>query len=440
MKRLYRSRTDRMLFGVAGGLAKYFEVDVVLVRLLWVLAVIAFGLVGYEAYRRSGSWRIAGVVTELACLMAANNLIVRTQNWAWIPFIIFLILFSAYADGRLRGGWLLLCPLVMAFWVNVHGSFILGIVLAAIYFAGEATRAFLKLERHLTWRQVGWLGLAGGLTLAALLANPTGVGIVGYVQKMMTDRSSQKLIVEWQSPDPANLASLVFFISILCLMAAWAYHKKRRPTPTEMLTVAAFLMLAWSGVRYVVWYGMAVMPVLASWSSDFFQGRSWAVPPPRNRVNLILAALLVLLLIPFQPWWIEKMPLPEKVWDQVWRGSPVGPMLTTGTPLGAAEYLRQHPGGKLFNEMGYGSYLIWALPEQKVFVDPRVELYPYELWLDYIRISNGTRYNRLLDRYGADRLVLDLKEQEDLIRSLEDDPGWIREYADPYAQIWRKRN
>ncbi|NPV69057.1 MAG: PspC domain-containing protein [Firmicutes bacterium] len=41
MKRLYRSRTDKMLFGVAGGIAKYFEVDVVLVRLLWVLAILA---------------------------------------------------------------------------------------------------------------------------------------------------------------------------------------------------------------------------------------------------------------------------------------------------------------------------------------------------------------------------------------------------------------
>ncbi len=48
MKRLYRSRTDRMLFGVAGGLAKYFEVDVVLVRLLWVLLLMSgVGVVGY---------------------------------------------------------------------------------------------------------------------------------------------------------------------------------------------------------------------------------------------------------------------------------------------------------------------------------------------------------------------------------------------------------
>ncbi len=48
MKRLYRSRTDRMLFGVAGGIANYFEVDVVLVRLLWVLALLSGP--GFPAY------------------------------------------------------------------------------------------------------------------------------------------------------------------------------------------------------------------------------------------------------------------------------------------------------------------------------------------------------------------------------------------------------
>lgn len=34
MKKLYRSRTDRMLAGVCGGLAEYFGIDAVIVRLL----------------------------------------------------------------------------------------------------------------------------------------------------------------------------------------------------------------------------------------------------------------------------------------------------------------------------------------------------------------------------------------------------------------------
>ncbi|NLM36685.1 MAG: PspC domain-containing protein [Firmicutes bacterium] len=45
-KRLYRSRTDRVFGGVAGGLAAYFNVDVVVIRLLWILSLsIGGGLV-----------------------------------------------------------------------------------------------------------------------------------------------------------------------------------------------------------------------------------------------------------------------------------------------------------------------------------------------------------------------------------------------------------
>jgi phage shock protein PspC (stress-responsive transcriptional regulator) len=42
-KRLYRNTTDGMLFGVCAGLADYFNIDVVLVRLLLVLVVLMGG-------------------------------------------------------------------------------------------------------------------------------------------------------------------------------------------------------------------------------------------------------------------------------------------------------------------------------------------------------------------------------------------------------------
>jgi phage shock protein PspC (stress-responsive transcriptional regulator) len=42
-RRLYRSRTDRVLTGIAGGMAQYLEVDPTIVRILWVLATIFTG-------------------------------------------------------------------------------------------------------------------------------------------------------------------------------------------------------------------------------------------------------------------------------------------------------------------------------------------------------------------------------------------------------------
>ena len=48
--RLYRSRHDRMLAGVAGGLAEMWDVDPALIRILWALLVIFTGGVALVVY------------------------------------------------------------------------------------------------------------------------------------------------------------------------------------------------------------------------------------------------------------------------------------------------------------------------------------------------------------------------------------------------------
>ena len=51
MKRLYRSRTDKKIAGVCGGLGEYFGIDPTVVRLLAVIALIGSGIVpGFIAY------------------------------------------------------------------------------------------------------------------------------------------------------------------------------------------------------------------------------------------------------------------------------------------------------------------------------------------------------------------------------------------------------
>jgi phage shock protein C len=49
-KRLYRaSKKDSIIAGVAAGIANYFDLDPVLVRLIWVVVSLAWGL-GVIAY------------------------------------------------------------------------------------------------------------------------------------------------------------------------------------------------------------------------------------------------------------------------------------------------------------------------------------------------------------------------------------------------------
>ncbi|MCQ2140458.1 MAG: PspC domain-containing protein [Bacteroidales bacterium] len=42
-KRLYRSKLDKKVGGVCGGIAEYFDVDPTIVRLAWLIAVFCAG-------------------------------------------------------------------------------------------------------------------------------------------------------------------------------------------------------------------------------------------------------------------------------------------------------------------------------------------------------------------------------------------------------------
>jgi hypothetical protein len=366
--------------------------------------------------------------------MIINNLIVRTQMWAWLPFIITYSVLKRYKEGIIKWQWLLLCPVCMVFWVNVHGSYILGLILLGVFFLGEVINKLLKQENALNWRRIGWFGCTGILSGLAVLVNPRFIGIISYTINLLTNPPSQQLIEEWQSPTPQGIANIAFYIGIIFFIIILAYSKYRL-TPTEIILFGGFLWLAWSGQRYVIWYGMVTIPLLARLIKDL-PIKMPAFIPQKNWLNLALSILLFVPAIAVQPWFVERIPLPDTYWQQVLRGSPAGPLIGIDTPVAAADYLKSHPSGRLFNEMGYGSYLIWAVPDQGVFVDSRVELYPYDQWMDYVHINNAQNYNQILAKYGADRILLDKKLQPDLATSLTNDPLWKLEYEDQYAQLY----
>ncbi len=48
-RKLYRSRTDRKIWGVCGGLAKYFDMDPTIVRVIFVASLLC-GTLGLWVY------------------------------------------------------------------------------------------------------------------------------------------------------------------------------------------------------------------------------------------------------------------------------------------------------------------------------------------------------------------------------------------------------
>ncbi len=137
----YRSSAwlaELLLFALhaAGGLPL-----VLLARTL--LGLVAFGLVAHTAYRRSRSWWLAALAVACAGIIASSNVSVRPQLFAWPLCAWPLCAGLAALPGALPGAdparcrWLVGgIVLITALWVNLHGTFVLALLLVG----GRRTR------------------------------------------------------------------------------------------------------------------------------------------------------------------------------------------------------------------------------------------------------------------------------------------------------------
>jgi hypothetical protein len=416
-----------------------------------------YGLLLRLAVRRAGNVRLAAGFLLLCTLPASfDNWVVRPQTYALPLFVATLYILATWrgegsggaTEGRHRRtvsrrlAWL---PVIGAVWVNLHGSFVLGGALIGLTFVGEALRRWLEDRaeaRAWATRPVGgpedslsrparpvrpplWqLVAAGAATGLAWLANPGGLQVVGYVRNLLGSSQVTRLVTEWAPPTIREPGGAIFFLFLLVGIVILAYAK-RPPDLVEMLLAGAFLWLALGAVRNNIWFTAVATPLLvaqfAAWRSadsprrPAFQGVS--------ALNAALIGLITLLLLLALPWVKPVLGLPPAL----------GSVLDPTTPVAAVERLRADPERpqRLFHAMSYGSYLIWAAPEQPVWADPRIELYPFEQWRDYQRLSAGTQAAELLARYQIDGLLLSNNEQAELVAWAEAQPeAWELRYAD----------
>jgi len=226
-------------------------------------------------------------------------------------------------------------------------------------------------------------------------------------------------VTEWAPPSVRDLNGIIFFLFVIATLLVLIYAR-RRPDLTDLVLLLAFLWLALGAKRNVVWLGFVATPLLAVQLATLLPARQRNFAGS-SALNGLLLGLLLLLYASALPWVKGAFWPPE-----------VGRLLSEDTPVAAVERLRDEAERpeRLFHAMSYGSYLIWALPEQKVFIDPRIELYPLEQWEDYLALSGGYNVAELLARYRIDGLLLSQDEQEALIVAARRLPGWELRYED----------
>jgi hypothetical protein len=432
--------------GAPYGHVLWWLADVMLYLLMHVggLALVIFfcAIVITSAYgallrlnlKAGGDLRWAATATLLAAGVGMSSWAIRPQVLSFPLFVLTLWLIekhraaSVEQERRLsfpRSTWLL--PPLFALWANLHGGFVVGLALLALY---EMTSLW-EWSRRRSGLPTALVAVAA-LSVAATVLTPAGPRTLQYALGVLSHPAVRELTMEWMPPTLGTLAGQLFFGFVIVWLISLAAGRYR-PSVHEYARYVLFGGMALLAVRNVSWFGFVAAPSLAAALSRRTANRtamSTGKRPDRLGVNCALAIILVIIAVLSLPWLRPYSPLPQ------WQA-----YVSPDTPVKATAFLRSLPlPRRVFHSDAYGSYMIWAAPQIPVFIDTRIDLYPMAQWSDYLALS-GARYDwkEILERYRIDTLFLDRETQQPLIDAASRDPRWERRYEDERSVIMIQR-
>ena len=338
--------------------------------------------------------------------------------------VVWWILLS---DQRGERDWLWAVPPLIALWANLHGGFALGWILLLGTLAGRL------LDRRrggvgAPASSLSRLALVTGASFLAPLVNPYGWRILLVPFDTVRLGSLRLYIDEWASPDFHDLRALPFAVLLVSVLLVAALARTRVSGPEALLVAGAGLM-ALLAARNVAFFAIVATPLLMRSFDRLLTSLRLrvAVSSSVSTAGALLHVCILLVAILAVGFKTVSVADPSRV------AAAEAQLL----PAGAARHLSQNPpAGGMFNAYNFGGYLLWSLPEVRVFIDGRTDLYGDAFTTRVIEAERGNGWEGLLDEYGVSTAVVETNSHLDA--ALEADSGWSLGYEDAIATVYER--
>lgn len=292
----------------------------------------------------------------------------RPQLFSLALFPVFLdVLLGVRSGASPRRAWALV-PLAWL-WAQLHGAFVLGVVLLPI-FAAEAWLSRSDRRRPLLAASIA--------ALVATQLTPSGPGAFAFAASYATTASA---VLE-ERPATIDSASGALFVALLLVALSAALLAERRALGDALsaplilpggpliwaLLVPPFAVNGMLHQRNLPYAAAVLAPIVAALVPLALRRPPYAAPlVPRPAGAAVASAVVAIAVVVAS---LTAPPAPD----------------LAAYPVGAVALLRDRPGN-LFHEYDWGGYLIFALPEHPTYVDGRgAALFPASL----IREFEGT--------------------------------------------------
>lgn len=386
-----------------------------------------------------GTCMLAAVgLTLLAISASMIHFLARPHVVSWLFALAWFRILDSFEKNSLRDRqrrsiWIL--PVLMLVWVNVHGGFLLGFVLLAIFWLGASWEWWATKEGTIegslrnidAFKRVRALTIVGVVSAGVSLVNPYGWHLYEHVYSYLTNRFLMNHIEEFQSPNFHGVAQKCFAILLLITLAVLA----ARCREVRLSGVLIVLFSVYSGLYAArnipvaaVLLVMVIGPLIRSMSLGFFE--RMAVIEKELRWHLWPAlAVVATLMITGSGGKIGSAQVMDAHFDP------------KRMPVQAVDYLlKQKMPGPILSVDYWGGYLIYRMyPDVHVVLDDRHDLYGEEFFKSYlkmIRIEQG--WQSFLETNRSSCVVL--PKDSALANVLITSGQWRTIYVDDVADIF----
>jgi hypothetical protein len=393
-----------------------------------IIVGLTHGMIALFLRKRGVDPRWAFLATMLSLALASTHWLTRPHMFSIVGAALTLFLLESERPKRE----LLFIPLFVI-WTNLHGGWMYGLAMIAMYIVGDlAQGAFDPETRSSCIASAKRNSMAFAIASLCTLVNPFGIRLDREVFGAVTSTSLAKNIAEYQPPNFQDSGQWPFLLAILGTLALFSLQNRRIRLRWLGLIVMS-LFFALRSFRNIALFGVTAWPLIALQARKglprlklpFRIFPEFARLDPNSRVGILAAPVAVLMLA-----------------VGLNHGKIGGVSVIADTfnpkkfPTEAVARARQAGlEGRVFDNWAWGGYIMYAWPEARLHVDP---LKFNDVTIKSYTIIEEMRpgWQQEMDRWQIQTVLI--ASNSPMSAGLMLEPAWKQWYRDSTAVIFRR--
>ncbi len=286
-------------------------------------------------------------------------------------------------------------------WLNCHGSFIIGIVLAGFFLLEIIIKKRnLSTKEVFQDKEIKKFAFISTTLLIASLINPYGWKLLNFVLFSHTKNDATKFILEWQPLNIKTFLSLTWNkeiftkIIIIVILSGIVYNTKNIIRAPEkgiwIIWLCALALLAIKYIRFLGLFCFGCLPLLNIFPLNY-----------RNTYTKYLLSISAVITLVFCLNYIKKPIIKNNLGMGI---------IEENYPIDIVNFIKREKLPKpLFNDYATGGFIIWKLyPDYLVFIDGRTpSLYSPNFYWQYRMTREHPKliFNKIKKKYKFQTII-----------------------------------